>query len=55
MLIPTSFTLVTALITDIDEFNKFEEHQREEIVRGYDFEGQKEKMLRVQEIQDLVI
>lgn len=48
--------IVSALISNIDEFNKHEQLEREETVRtSYDFVGQKQKMQKILESQDEII
>lgn len=48
-------TLVTALISNIDEFNNYEQLNREEIVKSYDYEGYREKNREKIELQEKIV
>eukprot|EP00347_Sterkiella_histriomuscorum_P017994 403347191 len=48
--------IISTLISNIDEFNKLEQIKREETVRtSYDFDGQKQKMMKILESQEQII
>jgi hypothetical protein len=43
------------LITDIDEFNKLEQQEREQVVMQFDYQGFNQKMQEVITAQEIIV
>ena len=47
--------IITSLISDIDEFNRLEQEERDEVTKLFDYQGFNQKMQEVITAQEIIV